>query len=235
MGRGRRWWGSWGCGGTGGVSVPAPPDLLLGDGKGVYGPEEVGVDIVAVMLVAVFAGVCDGKVVLQAAVGIAAVDVVDVGVAPLDEEPLVLVWPASNEGEAVPRLLVVLAVSDRVADVCPGADLYPRRALEGVPRVDAHQAVLCRHPEVASCKVVTEDVVEAVHQPGHPGVGGVGPVVLDGLCHGVTLALLDEGAAALLAVGDDSAGKEDLQGAHSDSLPSPGRPGCRVDVQVLLG
>lgn len=70
-----------------------------------------------VMVVSVLAGVDDGEVVLQTAVRVAAVDVVDVRVAPLDEDLLVLFRPASDENEAVPRLFVGLTVGDGV----PGA------------------------------------------------------------------------------------------------------------------
>ena len=78
-----------------------------------------------VMVVSVFTGVDDGEVVLQTAVRVAAVQVVDVGVAPLDEDLLVLIRPASNENEAVPRLFVGLAVGDGVPGAGLGPDLVP--------------------------------------------------------------------------------------------------------------
>ena len=78
-----------------------------------------------VMVVSVLAGVDDGEVVLQTAVRVAAVDVVDVRVAPLDEHLLVFIRPASNESEAVPRLLVGLAVGDGVSGVGLRPNLVP--------------------------------------------------------------------------------------------------------------
>ena len=78
-----------------------------------------------VMLVSVFTGVDDGEVVLQTAVRVAAVDVVDVRVAPLDEDLLILIRPASDESEAVPRLLVGLTVGDGVSGVGLRPNLVP--------------------------------------------------------------------------------------------------------------
>ena len=78
-----------------------------------------------VVVVSVFTGVDDGEVVLQTAVRVAAVDVVDVRVAPLDEHLLILLRPASDESEAVPRLLVGLAVGDGVSGVGLRPDLVP--------------------------------------------------------------------------------------------------------------
>ena len=78
-----------------------------------------------VMLVSVFTGVDDGEVVLQTAVRVAAVDVVDVRVAPLDEDLLILLRPASDESEAVPRLLVGLTVGDGVSGVGLRPNLVP--------------------------------------------------------------------------------------------------------------
>ena len=77
------------------------------------------------MLVSVFTGVDDGEVVLQTAVRVAAVDVVDVRVAPLDEDLLILLRPASDESEAVPRLLVGWAVGDGVSGVGLRPNLVP--------------------------------------------------------------------------------------------------------------
>ena len=77
------------------------------------------------MLVSVFTGVDDGEVVLQTAVRVAAVDVVDVRVAPLDEDLLILLRPASDESEAVPRLLVGLTVGDGVSGVGLRPNLVP--------------------------------------------------------------------------------------------------------------
>ena len=78
-----------------------------------------------VMLVSVLTWVDDGEVVLQTAVRVAAVDVVDVRVAPLDEHLLVFIRPASNESKAVPRLLVGLAVGNRVSGIGFRPDLVP--------------------------------------------------------------------------------------------------------------
>lgn len=78
-----------------------------------------------VMLVSVLTGVDDGEVVLQTAVRVAAVDVVDVRVAPLDEDLLILLRPASDESEAVPRLLVGLTVGDGVSGVGLRPNLVP--------------------------------------------------------------------------------------------------------------
>ena len=58
--------------------------------------------------------------------------------------------------------------------------------------------------------------------------------MVDGRLHGVTLPILGEGGAALLAVRDDGAGEEDLQGAHQDNLSCPSWASCCVDVGVLL-
>ena len=78
-----------------------------------------------VVVVSVFTGVDDGEVVLQTAVRVAAVDVVDVRVAPLDEDLLILLRPASDESEAVPRLLVGLTVGDGVSGVGLRPNLVP--------------------------------------------------------------------------------------------------------------
>ena len=78
-----------------------------------------------VVVVSVLTGVDDGEVVLQTAVRVAAVDVVDVRVAPLDEHLLVLIRPASDEDKAVPRLLVGLTVGDGVSGVGLRPDLVP--------------------------------------------------------------------------------------------------------------
>ena len=78
-----------------------------------------------VVVVSVLTGVDDGEVVLQTAVRVAAVQVVDVRVAPLDEHLLVFIRPASNEDKAVPRLFVGWTVGNRVSGAGLGPDFVP--------------------------------------------------------------------------------------------------------------
>ena len=98
---------------------------LLCSNNGVDGLEDLDVDLMVVMLVSVLTWVDDGEVVLQTAVRVAAVDVVDVRVAPLDEHLLVFIRPASNEDKAVPRLFVGWTVGNRVSGIGFRPDLVP--------------------------------------------------------------------------------------------------------------